>query len=76
MAIPKIRDEILEELGRLPEALQWRLLEIARDFSANGLPGTPVKDLLALSGSLDTESARQMVETIEAGCEQVDLDAW
>jgi hypothetical protein len=76
MAIPKIRDEILAELGRLPEALQWRVLEIARGFPTTAPPGTAVEDLLALSGSLDTESAREIEAAVEAGCEQVDLDAW
>ncbi len=76
MAIPKIQHEIMEVLGRLPESLQLQVLEIARGISANRPVGTPVADLLALSGSLDAESARQMEEAIEAGCEQVDPDAW
>jgi hypothetical protein len=31
---------------------------------------------MTLAGTLDDESARQMREVIEEGCERVDLDEW
>lgn len=55
---------------------QQRVLEIVRGFSSPTPPGTPIANLLTLSGSLDEESAREMEEAIKAGCEKVDLDAW
>jgi anti-anti-sigma regulatory factor len=31
---------------------------------------------MQLAGSLDDQSAREMMEAIEEGCERVDLDEW
>lgn len=43
------------------------------DLLASPLPrGASVEDLLTIAGTLDDESARQMREVIEDGCEQVD----
>ena len=36
--------------------------------------GTPGRDLLPFAGTMDDESARQMTEAIDEGCERVDLD--
>jgi len=73
-----IRDEILERLEHLPEAAQRQVLNLVRRLPATTptAEGTPIEDLFALSGTLDGESAHQIEEAIEAGCEQVDLDAW
>jgi hypothetical protein len=36
--------------------------------------GIPGKDLRRFAGILDPESAREMIQAIEEGCERVDLD--
>jgi len=38
--------------------------------------GVSGRDLLRFAGILDAESAREMEEAIEEGCERVDLDEW
>lgn len=41
----------------------------------SGLPrGASAEDLRALAGTLDDESAREMTEAVEEGCERVDPD--
>ena len=76
MASPTVRDKILSELERLPETSQRQVLEIVRTFPSPTPAGTPIESLFAFAGSLDDESAHEMETAIEAGCEQVDLDAW
>ena len=59
--------------------------------SSRGFPGEPVldsvtvasnhngaslQDLLSLTRTLDTQSAREMREAIEEHCERVNLDEW
>lgn len=39
-------------------------------------PGVPGRELLDLAGTLSDEDARQMLEAIEEGCEQVDPNEW
>lgn len=42
---------------------------------ASSLPqGASIEDLLKVAGTLDDESAREMIEAIEEGCERVDVE--
>jgi hypothetical protein len=38
--------------------------------------GASIGDLLRVAGVLDDQSAREMMQAIEEGCERVDLDEW
>jgi hypothetical protein len=38
--------------------------------------GASIDDLLRVAGTLDDRSAREMMQAIEEGCEQVDVDEW
>lgn len=78
MAPSSIKQQILDDLDRLPPELQRRALELVHGLavSISRPPGTPGKDLLRFAGILDEEAARRMERRIEEGCERVDLDAW
>lgn len=76
MVVPAVREQILGDLDRLPPDLQQRAAELVRGLLSPLPRGASIDDLLELSGSLDRESARQMMEAIEEGCEQVDPDEW
>jgi hypothetical protein len=71
----KIKQELLLRLEELPEERQLEVLNFARSLppSPRGVPG---KDLLRFAGVLDDQSAREIMEAIEEGCERVDLDEW
>jgi hypothetical protein len=38
--------------------------------------GASIGDLLRVAGTLDDQSAREMMQAIEEGCERVELDEW
>ena len=78
MTLPEVREKILEDLEQLSPALQRRAFELVHKIKErSALPrGASREDLETLAGTLDSESAREMREAIEEGCEQVDPDAW
>ncbi len=75
MASPKLKEELLREIDRMPAEAQRQVLHLARYLSRTP-KGTPIEELRPLAGILDEESAREMRQAIEEGCEQVDLNGW
>lgn len=76
---PAIQSELLSYVGLLPGDDQARVVEYARALANKSKPllrGTPGKDLLHLAGTISEEDARQMIEAIEEGCEQIDASKW
>lgn len=69
-----IKQQILSDLDRLSPEQQRQAAELVRGLAAPLPRGASVEDLLTIVGTLDDESARQMREAIEDGCEQVDLE--
>lgn len=65
---------LIEEVDRLSPDQQEQVLAYARALRRP--PGVPGRDLLALAGTIPAEEAAEMAALIEAGCEQIDLDAW
>lgn len=76
MVDPAIREQILRDLDRLAPALQRRASELVRSLDPSGARGASIDDLLSVSGSLDKESAREMREAIEQGCERIESSEW
>lgn len=69
-----ITRQILSDLGRLSPEQQRQAAELVRGLASPLPRGASVEDLLTIAGTLDDESARQMREAIEDGCEQVDVE--
>lgn len=76
MVMPAIKEQILYDLDRLSPEQQKRAAELVHGLISPLPKGTPGRELLRFAGTLDDESARQMMEAIEEGCERVDLDEW
>jgi signal transduction histidine kinase len=76
MVIPAVKKQILDDLDRLSPERQRRAAALVHELTTPLPPGTPGKDLLRFVGTLDDESAREMLEAIEDGCEQIDPDGW
>ena len=76
MVLPAVKEQILSDLDQLSPDLQRRAADFVHSLVSPGLKGTPGRDLLRFVGTLDDESARQMMEAIEEECERVDLDEW
>jgi hypothetical protein len=66
--------EIQAELAGMGPEQQQRVLEFVR--ALRGGHGTPGTDLLAFAGTISKGDLRQMEDSIEQECEQVDLNEW
>jgi hypothetical protein len=73
---PAIKEQILKDLDRLSPELQRRALELVHNLASPLSKGASVEDLMSLAGILDDESAREMIEAIEEGCERIDSQDW
>jgi hypothetical protein len=71
-----IINEVVEQLGTMPQHLQSQVLEFARKLVQNEVKGTPGSQLLRFAGSIPADDLQLMREAIEQGCEQVDVDEW
>jgi len=73
---PAIQEQILNDLNRLSPEQQERAAELVHGLVSSLPKGASIEDLMKVAGILDDESAREMREAIEEGCERVDLDEW
>lgn len=76
MVLLVIKEQILSDLDQLSPELQKRAADLVHALVAPLPKGVSGRDLLRFAGTLDDESAREMIAAIEQGCERVDLDAW
>jgi hypothetical protein len=67
-----IKEQILSDLERLSPQEQRRAAQLVHGLVSAPPKGTSGRDLLRFAGTLDDESAREMTEAIEEGCERVD----
>jgi len=73
---PSITKEIVERMQELPLPQQRLVLAMVRSLAGAPAQGVSAQDLLAFAGVISPEDARQMIQAIEEGCEQVDANAW
>ena len=71
-----IRNELLKQVEQLSAELQRKVLDFAVALVQSVPKGTPGKELLRFAGLLDSQDAREMIDAIEKGCEQVDTNEW
>jgi hypothetical protein len=76
MTLPDVKEQILSDLDRLSPEKQQRAAQLVHELVPRLPKGASIDDLLEVTGTLDDESARQMMEAIEEGCERVDEDGW
>jgi hypothetical protein len=76
MVLPVIKKQILNDLDQLSPEMQKRAADLVHRLVSPLPKGASGQDLLRFADTLDDESAREMIEAIEQGCERVDLDAW
>lgn len=65
---PKLQEELLQQMARLPEEKQKRVLAFVKDLTpaAGGMSG---KDLLKFSGAIGQADLQMMANVIAQGCE-------
>jgi hypothetical protein len=76
VVLPAVKDQILQDLDQLSAEQQKQAAELVHGLVSRLPKGASIEDLMQLAGSLDDQSAREMMEAIEEGCERVDLDEW
>lgn len=76
VVMPTIKEQILDDLNRLSPEQQRRAAELVHGLVSPLPKGASVEDLMKVAGTLDDQSAREMMAAIEEGCERVDLDEW
>lgn len=74
MVNPAVSKQILSDLEQLPPEMQTRAAQLVHELVSQRPKGVAGRDLLRFAGVLDVQSAREMREAIEEGCERVDLD--
>ena len=76
MVLPDVKDQILRDLDRLSPDQQKHAAELVSGLVSTLPQGASIEDLEKVAGTLDEESAREMMAAIEEGCERVDADEW
>src|SRR5258708_4633682 len=67
MVNPTIKEQILNDLDRLSPEEQTRAAEFVHSLASRTPQGIPGRDLRRFAGLLDQDSAREMIQAIEAG---------
>ncbi len=76
MSESSVEKDVLEEIHKLAEEQQRRVLEFARSLAQSGPRGVPGRDLLPFAGTIDKDDLQEMTQAIDAGCERVDSHEW
>ena len=65
-----LKDEIIQEVGRLDAPRQRKVLDFARALSMPD--GTPGRELLKFAGTIEQWDLDAMSQAIQEGCEKVE----
>jgi hypothetical protein len=71
-----LRQEIAQQVEKLPPDMQERVLRFAASLSPSSPVGESGTRLRRFASSLDPVSAREMTQAIEEECERVDAGEW
>ena len=72
---PKLQEELLQRMARLPEEEQQRVLAFVKGLTP-AAGGSSGKDLLKFSGAIGHADLQMIAKAIEEGCERVDRSEW
>lgn len=73
MANTSIKDNLIDQIEKLPYDLQLRVLNFAKSLIPKGTEG---KCLLQFEGAISVDDLKQMAKAIEENCEMVDTSKW
>jgi hypothetical protein len=73
MATESIKDNLIDQIDKLPHDLQLRVLDFVKALTPKGVEG---KSLLRFEGSIRAYDLQLMSKAIEEGCEKVDISEW
>lgn len=70
------KEEIAREVAKLPPAAQEQVLRFVASLAQSGPIGEDGAALRPFSGILNASAAREMIDAVEEGCEQIDPGDW
>ncbi len=73
MTTESIRDNLINQIDKLPHDLQLRVLDFVKALTPKGVEG---KSLLRFEGAIPSDDLQLMSKAIEEGCEKVDISEW
>ena len=73
MTSPLIRDNLIEQLDKLPYDLQLRVLDFIKALIPKGVEG---KSLLRFEGAIPADDLKLISEAIEENSEKVNTNEW
>ena len=76
MAETSVEKDLLDELHRLEEDQQRRVLEFARTLANSKIVGAPGKSLLRFAGTINQDDLNEIARAIAEDCESVDSREW
>ena len=71
-----LRREIAQRINGLAPDQLAQVLEFVTSLSPSAVKGESGADLRQFARSLDSDSAQQMIQAIDEGCEQVEAGEW
>ena len=72
---PKLKEELLNEMARLSQKEQQRVVAFAKSLAAEPT-GKASKDLARFAGAIDPDDLKQMAAVIKEGCERINESEW
>ena len=71
-----LQTEIAARINELPADSQLKVLRFVTSLAPDRVKGVGGASLRELAGLIDDESARDMIQAIEEGCERIDYSEW
>jgi hypothetical protein len=75
MSNTEIQAELLKRINQMSEDEQRQVLKFASNLPTSS-PQKSAAHFLDLAGTLDSESAQEMLKAIEEDCERIDTNEW
>ncbi len=73
MTAAHIKENLVNQIDRLPYDLQLRVLDFIASLSPKGVKG---ESLLRFKGTISANDLRQISKAIDEGCEKADINEW
>jgi len=70
MTTESIKDNLIDQIDKLPHDLQLRVLNFVKALTPKGVEG---KSLLRFEGAIPHDDLKLMSKAIEEGCEKVNI---
>ena len=64
-------NDVVQEMEKLPQHLQWQVLEFARMLANTQVRGVPGQELLEFAGCIPADDVQMMRDAIEQDCGQI-----